>query len=191
MRRGQTLSTLAALMLLSLSSCSTQATHRRTGARFPSDRQGFVIPYDASVYLSPAGGTGAAISEFGTCTDGSARFEMLFKGLPVDPVPAGEIGIGTYGKGSVICFCMKTAWRANEHWAFSSQNDALSQIVFRDLDGSLRLRGGSILKRVTADMWMLHLDDAASFMYDDNDHDVLIRIRLEKKDCSPHTAAVP
>jgi hypothetical protein len=138
------------------------------------------MPYDAVVYLSPAGGGGAAVSDFGICS-GDSGWEVIFRGLPWNPIPADEVEIGSFAKGHVMCLCMKTVWRGNEYWTYSSGSDAPSQIAFQDVDGSLGFRGGSIAERVTSDMWILHLDDGASFLYDDNDGDVLIRIRLEKQ----------
>jgi hypothetical protein len=181
MRSQRLLCVFASLALLTISACAThQATGRRMRTPFPSNDRAFVLPYDAVLYLSPAGGSGSARSEFGICAEGSAGCGMLFEGLPLSPVPAGEIRVGVYEKGDIICFCMKSAWRGNEHWAYSSEKDALSQIAFRDLDGSLDLKAGSIAERISSDMWILHLDDPASFLYDDNDSDVLIRIRLER-----------
>jgi hypothetical protein len=45
------------------------------------------------------------------------------------------------------------------------------------------LDDGSILEQIAPDKWLLHLDDANSYRYDDDDNDdndIPIVIRLEK-----------
>jgi hypothetical protein len=139
------------------------------------------MPYDAAVYVSPAGGTGAAVSDFGVCL-GDSECKVILRGLPSNPFPADEVKVGDFTKGEVICFCMKTTWRGQEYLTQSSNRSAISQIAFRDLDKSLNLKRGRTAERITTDMWILHLDDGASFLYDDNDRDVMVRIRLERKE---------
>ncbi|MCX5771341.1 MAG: hypothetical protein NTZ09_13890 [Candidatus Hydrogenedentes bacterium] len=39
---------------------------------------------------------------------------------------------------------------------------------------------GSILEQIAPDKWLLHLDDANSYKYDDDDNDIPIVIRLGK-----------
>jgi hypothetical protein len=164
---------------LVLSSCASQrltaGSRREHTVGEPHE---FIMPYDAAVYVSPAGGTGAAVSEFGVCF-GDSECKVILRGLPSNPSPADEVKVGDFTKGEVICFCMKTAWRGEEYLSRSSNRSALSQIAFRDLDNSLKLRRGRTAERIAPDMWILHLDDGASFLYDDNDRDVLIRIRLD------------
>src|SRR5262249_46124743 len=65
------------------------------------------------------------------------------------------------------------------YWAFSvdAVTDA-SRYAFMDLDNSLGF-GGSIIEQTGPATWLLHMEDAASFLYDDDDDDVLVQLRLE------------
>jgi uncharacterized protein (TIGR03437 family) len=63
-------------------------------------------------------------------------------------------------------------------YAFSNGSDSASQVVFRDTNNSLGM-GGSIIEQTSANTWLLHLDDARSSQFDDDDNDVLIALRLD------------
>ena len=171
----------AVIVVAVTSSCKTLLPAvDEAGVSCATRAKGFVVPYNCTAYLSPAGGSAAAVTELGLGTS-QADHKPLFEGLPTNPRPASEIKIGSYPKGKVICFSLKTMWRGNEHWAFSVANDAASQTAFQDLDNSLKLGRGRILKQIAPDTWIMHMDDAASFLVDDSDDDVIIRIRLERE----------
>jgi tetratricopeptide (TPR) repeat protein len=136
----------------------------------------FIVPYDAMLSLSPAGGLAGAITEFGLGTS-EADHRPIFTGLPANPKPDGEVKIGFVAAGSEIHFYEKTEW-GGTHWAFSHDaNSDAARVAFHDRDNSLGWNG-SIIEKIGPTKWLLHLDDAGSFKVDDGDGDVLIEIRL-------------
>jgi len=38
--------------------------------------------------------------------------------------------------------------------------------------------GGKILQKISPTIWLLHLDDAMSYLVDDDENDVLMQIRI-------------
>ncbi len=145
-----------------------------------SAENGLVVPYDCIVYLYPVGGRALAITEIGLGTSES-DFESVFSGLPNRPSPASEIRVGRYKKGRQIPLCLRTEWLGNTHYAFCNRSDDPSKIAFEDSDNSLGLGGHIIEKGEGSSTWTMHMDDAASFLVDDSDNDVIIRIRLERQ----------
>ena len=142
----------------------------------PAQEPFFTVPYDSVLYLSPVGGDAGAITEFGLGTS-PADTIPIFQGLPGNPVPPTEVEVGFFASGSVMNFYEKTDW-GSTYWAFSvdTTTDG-SRCAFMDLDNSLGL-GGSIVEPTGPGTWTLHLDDAASYMIDDDDNDILIQMRL-------------
>jgi tetratricopeptide (TPR) repeat protein len=137
----------------------------------------FVVPYDAIVYLSPAGGGAGAVTEFGVGTS-EADHTPVFTGLPGHPEPNEEVKVGFFKTGSELPLYEKTEW-GETYWAFTRDRKSESvRVAFYDQDNSLGMRGSAV-EKTGPDTWVLHLDDAASFRNDDNDGDVLIQIRLE------------
>ena len=136
----------------------------------------FTVPYDAVFYLDHIGGGGAATTEFGLGTS-QVNAVPIFTGLPSNPMPPGEIEIGFVAAGARLDFYEKSDW-GGTFWAFSvdTTSDA-ARCAFMDLNNSLG-RGGSIIEQTGPTNWKLYLDDAASYMVDDSDEDVLIQIRL-------------
>lgn len=53
-----------------------------------------------------------------------------------------------------------------------------SRGAFQDTDGSLG--STSVVEQIGPDRWVMHLDGANSYKYDDDDDDMPIVIRLEK-----------
>jgi len=136
----------------------------------------FTVPYDATLYLAPLGGDAGAVTEFGLGTS-PANAVSIFTGLPGNPIPPGEVEIGFFAAGTALDFYEKTDW-GGTLWAFSADtvSDA-SRCAFMDLDNSLGY-GGSIVEQISLTTWTLHLDDAGSYTFDDDDNDVLIQLRL-------------
>lgn len=140
-------------------------------------RSFFVVPYDAILYVSPIGGSAGAVTEFGIGTS-EAKHTPIFTGLPSNPQPDEEVKVGFVKAGSELYFYEKTEWGGHIHWAFS--HDAKSEtarVAFYDRDDHLGL-DGSAIEKTDQQTWLLHLDDAASVSFDDNNQDVLIEIRL-------------
>jgi hypothetical protein len=142
----------------------------------------FTIPYDANLYLSSLGGEAAAVTEFGI-GNSIDNYTPFFTNLPNNPTPNVEIFAGSFLAGTTIDFYQRTQWGAT-YWAFSNNNDLASQLAFYDLDNSLNLSGSS-LEQTTANTWVLHLDDAASYNVDDDDNDLLLQMRLSAATTDP------
>jgi tetratricopeptide (TPR) repeat protein len=134
----------------------------------------FTVPYDAMLYLTPVGGTAAAVTEFGLGTS-EADHIAVFTGLPASPEPNKEVKVGFVAAGSQLYFYEKTDWNG-VRWAFSHDTKSeAAREAFHDRDNILG-QDGSAIERTGPSTWVLHLDDAGSG--DDNDADVLIEIRL-------------
>ena len=140
--------------------------------------RGFIMPYDAALYMTPMQGEAGGMTELGI---GTSREEcrIVFRNLPNSPEPAGEVKVGEFKKGDVIPFCMKTTF-GEDFWVSTREDSEAAKVAFQDADGKLGLDDGSILEQIATDKWLLHLDDANSFKYDDDDNDIPIVIRLEK-----------
>jgi Flp pilus assembly protein TadD len=137
----------------------------------------FIVPYDAMLSLRPAGGSAGAVTEFGLGTS-EASHTSIFTGLPANPQPDEEVKIGYVAAGSELQFYMKSEFGDRIGWAFSRDTKSeASRVAFRDRDNSLG-RDGSVIEQTGPSTWLLHLDDATSVDFDDNEGDVLIEIRL-------------
>jgi hypothetical protein len=136
----------------------------------------FILPFDASAYFTPAGGSAGAVTTLGLGTS-LATFRPVYSGLPGNPSPNEEIYVGDYVQGTPIHIGEETSF-SGTFWAFSADTTSpASRTAFMDLDNSLGF-GGSIIQPLGNNRWELHMDDAASYEYDDNDSDVLLIIRL-------------
>ena len=79
-------------------------------AAFSSDEKSrafFIVPYDAVLSLTPAGGIAGAVTEFGLGTS-EASHTPVFTGLPGNPEPNREVKIGFVAAGSELSFYEKT-----------------------------------------------------------------------------------
>jgi PEP-CTERM motif-containing protein len=75
---------------------------------------------------------------------------------------------------------MFTTSGGSSGWAFSNGTDQASLVAFSDIDNSLHL-GGSVIQRNSGNAWILHLDNALSYLVDDDDNDVRIRLTITSK----------
>ena len=141
----------------------------------PASAAYFTLPVDAEVFLSPVGGSAGATTEFGLLTPAGDRVP-LFRGLPNNPDPNGEVGIGPFAAGDGLDFYMITEF-GGTFFASSDGTDLASQVAFGDPDNSLGL-GGSTVEQTGPLTYLFRLDDAASFFFDDDENDVLIQLRL-------------
>ncbi len=145
----------------------------------------FTVPYNATLYLEGMGGSTAAtaVSEFGIGTSIADHVAYL-TGLPFSPNPSGEAKVGTVTAGENLNFYIKTVANGSTFWAFSilDTTDQASIVSFTDPDHDFS-SSGSIVVQTSPTTWVLHLDDAPSYMVDDDDNDVLVQIRLD-----PNTA---
>ena len=136
----------------------------------------FVMPFSGDVYLQQMGGSAGATTTFGLGTSPS-NFVPYYTGLPNDPSPTGGVYIGYYTEGTTLNFGMYTTFGQQEGWAFSVRNDVPSVVSFSDPDNNLGMNG-SIIQQLSPYTWLLHLDDALSYLYDDDDNDVLMLIKI-------------
>ena len=149
--------------------CVTLATQAAKGDEF-------VMPFTGDLYLQQMGGEAGGVTMFGLGTS-PANFVPYYSGLPNDPSPTGELFVGLFNAGTTIHFGEFTTYAGQSGYAFSNGTDPASIVAFTDVDDSLGM-GGSIIQRTGPDTWLLHLDDALSYLYDDDDNDVLMQVRV-------------
>ncbi len=99
----------------------------------------------------------------------------VFFGLPNNPSPNTELALGQFTAGTSIDFGIETQF-GGEYFAFSNETTPAAIRAFTDIDNSLGL-GGNVVESTGLNTYVLHLDDAASFMVDDNDADILMQLR--------------
>jgi hypothetical protein len=138
--------------------------------------QTFVMPYNATLYLQQLGGSASATTEFGTGTS-SSNFVEYYSGLPSDPDPTGQLLVGSFTAGTIVNFGMFTQFGSQSGWAFSTGTDQASLVSFADLNNTLGLNH-SITQQTSPTTWVLNLDDAVSYLYDDDNNDVIMEIIL-------------
>lgn len=139
----------------------------------------FVMPTSGYVSFEFIGGSAGGVTQFGLGTSPS-NFIGLLSGLPNTPSSLKIINAGFYSAGSIVQMGMFTTFAGMSGWAFSSGADQASIIAFSDTHDTLGL-GGSIYQQTGAHTWVLHLDDALSYLYDDDNNDVLLKMRITNK----------
>lgn len=133
----------------------------------------FVMPSAGEVFIKGSGGTGGARSNFGLGTT-TADFHPYLSNLPAQ---TSEVDLGHFDAGQVVPFAMISTFDRTEY-AFSTDSVTPgSRTAFMDLDNSLG-HGGSVIQPIAADTYRLFLDDANSYRFDDNDHDLLVDVRV-------------
>jgi hypothetical protein len=150
-----------------------------TGQSYPAPTAPFfVVPYNATLYLQEVGGSAGATTEFGTGTS-IQDHTAYFTGLPNNPSPTTKVEVGYVAAGTSLNFYEKTEWLGSTYWAFSNEyaTDLASFIAFWDPTHSFSPTG-SVVQQTSPITWVLHLDDAASYLVDDNNADVLIQVIL-------------
>jgi len=141
----------------------------------------FVMPFGGYLSVQFVGGEAAGVTTFGLGTS-PGDFVALLSGLPNSPSSLDAINVGFFAAGVTIHFGMFTTF-SGSGWAFSNSTDQASLVAFSDIDNSLGL-GGSIIQQTSNNTWVLHLDDAQSYLVDDDDNDVLIRLAITSKPVS-------
>jgi Bacterial Ig-like domain (group 3) len=152
--------------------------------------QTFVMPYNATMYIQQEGGTGAATTEFGTGT-WPTNFVEDYSGLPSNPDPPGQVLVGSFDAGTIVNFGMYTVFGSQIGWAFSDEvgSNQAALISYADTENSLGLNH-SITQQTSSTTWVLWLDDALSYLYDDNNHDVIMEIILVPSNLAPTTTTL-
>ena len=141
--------------------------------------QEFVMPSSGYLWIQYIGGSAAeADTTFGLGTSAS-DFVPLLTGLESGSTPP-PVNAGFFSAGTTIHMGMFTTWGEQSGWAFSDWTDQASLVAFSDIDDSLGL-GGSIIQQIGPNNWVLHLDDAVSYLVDDDDNDILLVLRIWSK----------
>jgi hypothetical protein len=149
----------------------------------------FVMPTSGYVSFQVIGGSAGGTTQFGLGTSPS-NFVSLLSGLPNNPSSLAIINAGYFTAGSIVQMGMFTTYAGMSGWAFSSGTDQASIIAFSDTHDTLGL-GGSIYQQTGPHTWVLHLDDALSYLYDDDNNDVLLRMRITSKPITTTTTPEP
>ena len=142
----------------------------------------FVTPTSGYLSFQVIGGSAGGVTTFGLGTSPS-DFVALFTGLPNNPSSTSALNVGFFSAGTTIFMGMFTTFNGQSGWAFSNGTDQASIIAFSDTLNSLGL-GGSIFEKTGPNTWVLHLDDALSYQVDDDNNDVLIKMRITSKPIS-------
>jgi hypothetical protein len=137
--------------------------------------ENFIMPISGRVYIKLLAGDGGAATNFGVGSSPTA-FTSYLQGIP--DTPSQEVLIGTFPEGATVPFGMHTTFAGQSAWAFVSGTDQPSLRAFTDTDNSLGM-GGRIFQQTSPTTWKMNLDNAMSYLYDDDDNDLLIQIRLE------------
>ncbi len=94
--------------------------------------------------------------------------------------PSSIVNFGFFPAASVLDFYNVSSF-GGTFFAFSSSlggsPTARDLVVFTDTNNSLGF-GGSAVETVGVDDWILHLDDAASISFDDDDNELVISVRV-------------
>jgi hypothetical protein len=143
------------------------------GGALPARADEFVMPSAGEVFIKGSGGTGGARSNFGLGST-IADFHPYLSNLPAQTT---EVDLGHFDAGQVVPFAMISTFDRTEY-AFSTDSVTPgSRTAFMDLDNSLGY-GGSVIHPIATDTYRLFLDDANSYRFDDNDHDLLVDVRV-------------
>ena len=155
----------------------------------PSKAETFVMPVDGKLYLEVVNAKPGAEWKFGVGTS-AANCQVFLASLPDTSFPKGEIPVENAHAGSPVPFCMWSKYGASSAWAFSGGSDAASQVAFWDGHNTLHM-GGNIIEQTGPTTWVMHLDNAVSYLYDDSNDDILIAIRIEPIGLNPSPSPVP
>jgi uncharacterized repeat protein (TIGR01451 family) len=136
----------------------------------------FTVPYNGTLFLKPLGGDGGAVTEFGLGNSQTNHTPYL-AGLPSNPQPNTQVQVGPVSAGASLDFYQKTEF-GGTYWAFSNADDQASVMAFTDPDKSFSPTGSAVVQ-TGPHTWELHLDDAASYLLDDDDNDVIIEVHIE------------
>ena len=174
----------SSMLLLTLLGLLTTASTPAWADSIPVEE--FVMPKSGYVSFQFIGGSAGGVTQFGLGTSPS-NFVSLLTGLPNNPSSLKIINAGFFSAGSIVQMGMFTRFAGMSGWAFSSGTDQASIVAFSDTHNTLGL-GGSIYQQTGPHTWVLHLDDALSYLYDDDNNDVLLRMRITSK---PVTTTTP
>ena len=133
------------------------------------------------VLVSFVSGSTSAQSSFGSGCRGAES--ILFTGIPQVP-SATQVSLGVRPAGTVLNFWIKTAFGGTTYEAFSCDLSApnppdSSRVAF------LNSAGNPSVDLLGIDDWRLRLDDAASFLVDNDDNDLVLRVTVVPSSTDP------
>lgn len=144
------------------------------------------------------GEAGPSIQEFGIGTpnaeSSSSDRNAVFIIDYYHPRPVLQIvNKGYFWQGSQLDFYNLSNYNGNQ-FAFSSRLSTTPTLAdrttFSDTDNSLNL-GGSVVENIGGNAWILHLDDAWSYMYDDDDNELIIKVWIDQSATPPSNISEP
>lgn len=143
-----------------------------------------------------SGSGGDSFQEFGIGTsllDAVPIFTIQLVGGAIGSVsPSPVIDAGYFAGGTSLDFYNISSWKGPQY-AFSANLSGAAtpsdRVVFLDTDNSLGY-GGSVVEVVGPNEWILHLDDAASWQYDDDDNEMVIRLRVAPSAAIPEPSTL-
>lgn len=137
----------------------------------------FKLPYSAKVFAKSIGGEAGARSQFGLGTT-QTNFIPFLSNLPNHPSTTEEVFLGEFAANDSLPLAISTDWNSRTYFATIGGNDQASQKAFSDLNNSLGL-GGSAFQQTQSNLFYAYLDDAASFLFDDDDNDIVLQLRVQ------------
>lgn len=178
LNKGVATLTVATLIVGSNTVTATYSGDQNNSPTSAWTTQTFVMPYNATMYLQQEGGSAAASTEFGTGA-WPTNFVQGYSGLPNNPDPTGQVRVGTFDAGTIVNFGVYSVYGSQTGWAFSDEvgNNQAALVSFADLSNSLGLNH-AITQQTSSTTWVLWLDDALSYQYDDDNNDAIIEIIL-------------
>lgn len=151
-----------------------------------ADLLNFIVPYNADLYFTYVSGSSAAATDFGLeIGDGTLQTYLYALNSPSQPPYGYEVFAGHFKEGTELTVFELSFWHNNYYIVFSDAENPASINAFTDVNNSLGM-DGSVVEQTSIFTWVLHLDDAAPYL-DDDDNDVVVEIRLKAK----HPAHVP
>lgn len=145
------------------------------------------------------GEAGASIQEFGLGTpaenssiaDRNVVFVIDYYNPPAS-LPL--VNKGYFWAGSDLDFYNLSDY-LGDLYAFSSRLTSAVPTqadiaVFTDTDNSLN-QGGSVVESVGDNQWILHLDDAWSYRFDDDDNEMIIKLWIDQSAAAPVSVPEP
>lgn len=144
------------------------------------------------------GEAGASIQEFGLGTPavGSSvgdRNTVFVIDYHNPPAPLPLVNKGYFWSGSQLDFYNLSDWNGDLYAFSSGLMSAPTQAdiaAFTDTDNSLHL-GGSVVESVGDNQWILHLDDAWSYLVDDDDNEIIIKVWIDQSAEPPVSVPEP
>jgi hypothetical protein len=148
-----------------------------TPTTFPHGDMNFNMPIAGTLYVQAITAKTGTSWKFGIGTT-EVNCKIALSSLPDTTAPSGEVVLGKYAAGDVVRFCLWSEYDSRKEWAFSDLgNDPASVVAFWDTGNTLH-QGGKIITQSGPNTWILHLDNAVSYLYDDSNDDIVLQLSV-------------